>query len=323
MQIIHRYIKIALVIVAATACRKEHSDTVYMPAANKTLTQIISITDQPYELKFVVSLTGADYATNSTLSAANDISVNLVADTALVAAYNAASGTDFLAMPAGSYTVPETATINKGRAISDSIAIVITAKDKLASFQPYLLPIKITQVSGAAADKYQQILYVAISGIADGDNIPLYNRANWKVTAVSTDEPAEGGGNGLGKCAIDDNPSTYWQSKWAGSEPGPPHDITIDMGEIKTLHGIALMNRDFSGSWATDGHGQPKTIRIAISDDGSNWTDNGGFSNLPHPEGQPFTKFFFSTYKTCRYFKVTVTDVYATNSTNIAELGAF
>lgn len=320
---LHKYILLTSMVATLAACKKDTSDTVYMPAANKTLTQIFSITDQPYTVKFVVSLTGADYLTNAGQSAHNDISISLEADTSLVAAYNAACATDYMTIPAGSFTIPATATIAKGKSVSDSVEVIITAKDRLASFQPYLLPIKIKQVNGGSADKYQQTLYVALSGIADADNIPLYDRTNWKVTDVSTEEPAEGGGNGLGKCAIDDNPSTFWQSKWAGSEPGPPHSITIDMGETKTLHGIALMNRDFSGSWATDGHGQPKTIKISISEDGATWTDNGSFTNLPHPEGQPFTKFFFSTYKECRYIKVTVTDVYATNSTNIAELGAF
>lgn len=317
------YLSILCLFVFFAGCSDdEDTAEVYFPEAQKTISNVFSITEEPYVLKYTVTLAGTDFATVKT-TAENDITIYFEVDMSLVNTYNQECGTSLLPMPEGSYSIPASAVIPKGSSSTDSLPVLIDAMDKFESFTPYLLPVRISKVDGAGPYQYQQILYIALSGVADAEHIELYDRTSWTIADFSTEEPGEGGGNGLAQCAIDDNPDTYWHSKWAGGEPEPPHYITIDMGEAKVLHGIALMNRYFEGSWATDGHGQPKNIKIHISSDGEVWKDNGGFSNLPHPEGQPFTKFFFNNYNEARYIKVTVTEVYATNSTSVAEFGAF
>ncbi|MDU1905193.1 MAG: DUF1735 domain-containing protein [Dysgonomonas sp.] len=300
----------------------DSTNQVYFPQGQKALTGVFSITDEPYILKYTVSLAGADYATVGRV-AENDIIVNFEIDMALVDQYNKECNTNYLPMPDGSYNIPSTAVIVKGKSVSDSVAITIDAQDKFESFVPYMLPIRITQVNGGSAYPYQQILYVGLSGVADAENIQLYDRSAWQIIDFSTEEPAEGGGNGLAKCMIDDDPDTYWHSKWAGGEAEPPHHISIDMGEERVLHGIALMNRYFEGDWAENGHGQPKNITVSISTDGKTWTENGKFTNLPIGEGQPFRKFFFNQYNKARYMKIIVTEPYIEKSTSIAEIGAF
>jgi len=305
-----------------TSCSDDDKQAVYFPEGLKPIGGVFSITDDAHEVKFVVSLAGADYITANKI-ADNNITISLEVDMSLVDKYNDECGTSYTPMPEGSYAVPPSAVIEKGRGTTDSIAVSIMAKDKFDSFVPYMLPVRISGIDGADAYKYQQVIYIAVSGVADAENIPIYDRTNWSIIDLSTEEPAEGGGNGLAQCVLDDKPGTYWHSKWAGGEPEPPHYITIDMGEAVVLHGISLMNRYFEGDWAENGHGQPKTIKVSISMDGETWTDNGSFSNLPIGEGQPFRKFFFNLYNEARYMKITVTDVYATSSTSIAEIGAF
>jgi len=319
---IYHLIILLFFTVMFISCSNDDTQTIYFPDGQKPIGGVFSITDDAHLVKFVVSLTGADYITFNKV-AENNITVSFETDLSLVDKYNDECGTNYTPIPQGSYEVPSSAVIEKGKNISDSVAVRIMAKDKFDSFVPYLLPIRISQIDGAGAYKYQQIIYVAVSGVADAENIPIYDRTNWKIVDFSTEEPGEGGGNGLAKCVFDDNPGTYWHSKWAGGEPEPPHYITIDMGESVVLHGLSLMNRHFEGDWAENGHGQPKSIKISISKDGETWTENGGFSNLPIGEGQPFRKFFFNLYNEARYMKITVTDVYATNSTSIAEIGAF
>lgn len=308
-----------------TACKKNTASNngVYLPLATKAVAKVFPISDTPFVISFTACLAGADYPTVSGLSAGGNVSVTFKVDTSLVAAFNKDNGTSYSVMPQGSYSIPVSATIAKGQAFSDSLQVTITGQGILQSFTPYLLPVSIASVSGAAANAYQQTIYFVLTGVADINNIPLFDRSAWKVDSVSTQEPAEGGGNGLGPDALDNDPSTYWQSKWAGGEPGPPHFIIIDMGAAQTIHGIAIMDRDFSGSWQTDGHGQPEAMTISLSADGVNWQDDGSFSNLPHPAGQPWIKSFLPNYVAARYLKVTVTQVYGTPSTNIAEIGAF
>ncbi len=304
------------------SCSDDDKQVVYFPDGQEPIGGVFSITDEAHEVKFVVSLAGADYVTvNKT--ADNNITIGLEVDLSLVDKYNSECGTNYLPIPEDSYEIPSSAIIEKGRNMTDSITAKIMAKDKFESFVPYMLPIRISEIDGANAYKYQQVIYIAVSGVADAENIPVYDRTNWTIVGFSTEEPGEGGGNGLAQCILDDEPGTYWHSKWAGGEPEPPHYITIDMGEAVVLHGVSLMNRYFEGDWAENGHGQPKNIKVSISMDGETWADNGSFSNLPIGEGQPFRKFFFNLYNQARYMKITVTEVYATNSTSIAEIGAF
>lgn len=308
--------------VAAISCSDDDVQEVYLPDGQQPIGGVFSITDNPHIIKFVVSLTGADYSTVSKV-ADNNITVSLEADMTLVEKYNTECETNYTPMPEGTYQIQSSAIIEQGKSMSDSISVSILAKDKFESFVPYMLPIKITRIDGASPYPYQQIIYIAVSGVADAENIPIYDRTNWRIIDFSTEEPGEGGGNGLAQCILDNNPGTYWHSKWSGGEPEPPHHLTIDMGEIVVLHGISLMNRYFEGDWAENGHGQPKNITIHISTDGETWKENGKFSNLPIGTGQPFRKFFFNLYNEARYLKITVTSVYATNSTSIAEIGAF
>ena len=293
-----------------------------MPHGDKAITGVFSITDEPYEVKFVAALAGSEYATSG-VAATNDITVNFVADLTLIDKYNKECGTDYLPMPEGSYTFPASAIIGKGKGATDSLMLSVAAKDVFESFELYMLPIRISSVKGAGAYPYQQVLYIGLSGVEDADNISLYDRSGWEVIEFSTEEPGEGGGNGLAQCILDNNPSTFWHTQWAGSIPGPPHHFVVDMKESVVVHGIALMNRDFSGEWATEGHGQPKNIKVAISADGENWTDNGSFPNLQHPAGQPFIKYFFTSYKPARYIKLTVTESYKEAYTCLAEFGVF
>ncbi|MDU1892907.1 MAG: DUF1735 domain-containing protein [Dysgonomonas sp.] len=319
---IYKLFTYIFLFVGLVACSDDDSQTVYFPDGQQPIGGVFSITDDAHVVKFVVSLTGADYVTVNSV-ADNTITVSLATDMSLVEKYNSECGTDYLPMPEGTFEVPTSAIIEKGKSMTDSIAVNIMAKDKFESFVPYMLPVKITQIDGAGAYKYQQVIYIAVSGVADAENIPIYDRTNWTIVDFSTEEPAEGGGNGLAQCILDDKAGTYWHSKWAGGEPEPPHHITIDMGEVVVLHGISLMNRYFEGDWAINGHGQPKKITVEISLDGEKWTNNGSFANLPIGEGQPFRKFFFNLYNEARYMKITVTEAYDSKSTSIAEIGAF
>lgn len=308
-----------------TACKKNTTSNngVYLPLATKTVANVFPISDTPYVISFTACLAGADYPTVSGLSAGSNVNLTFKVDTSLVAAFNKDNGTSYSVMPQSAYTIPASATIAKGQTTTDSLQVSIKGQGILQSFTPYLLPVSIASVSGATANPYQQTIYFVLTGVADINNIAIFDRSAWKVDSVSTQEPAEGGGNGLGFDALDGDPSTYWQTKWAGGEPGPPHFIIIDMGVAQTIHGVAIMDRDFSGSWQTDGHGQPEAMTISLSTDGVNWQDDGSFSNLPHPEGQPWLKNFLPNYIAARYLKITVTQVYGTPSTNIAEIGAF
>jgi hypothetical protein len=312
--------------VFITACKKDNhtAKAVYMPqAGNGVVKEAFAIADTPFIVSFSAAIVGSDYPTVSGMNAANDITVNFKVDTSLVAKFNEDNGTSYPLLPTGSYEVQATATIPKGATSTGNIPLKIIAKDRISPFQDYMIPVSIESISGAAVSAYQQTTYFVVNGTADLASMQPYDESAWSIAGFSTEEPAEGGGNGLAKAAIDGDPGTFWNSKWSGGEPGPPHYIIIDMGETKPVHGIGIMDRYFEGDWQTDGHGQPQDITVSVSADNITWDDVAGIKDMPHDAGQPWYKYFVSTLKQARYVKVTVTKVYATSSTNIAEVQIF
>lgn len=326
-KISHLYIYTCLLAVALiTACKKDDhtAKTVYMPDAGKGIVKKeFAIADTPFIVFYSAVITGTDYASVSGVSAANEITVNFKADTALVAKFNEENGTSYPLLPAGSYELQATAIIPKGAAGTGNLPLKIIAKNKIDPFQDYMIPVSIEGISGASGSGYQQTTYFVVNGTADLASMQPYDESGWSIEGFSTEEPAEGGGNGLARAAIDGDPSTFWNSKWSGGEPGPPHYIIIDMGEMKPVHGIGIMDRYFEGDWQTEGHGQPQDITVSVSADNVTWDDVAGIKDIPHDEGQPWYRYFVSTLKEARYVKVTVTKVYATSSTNIAEIQIF
>lgn len=314
--------KFLLVIIAGiliTGCKKDKttSTTVYMPTGKAVVNQTFDLTDT---ITYTASLVAADYPTVSA-SATNDISVTFKVDASLISAYNTISHTTYAILPANNYTFQSTGTITKGQSSTAPLKLIIKNGADLSPFSSYLLPIRIDQVSGGKMNNVQTLTYFVITRSPDLANLVAYSRTNWKIAGFSTEEPGEGGGNGLGIAAIDDDLGSFWQSKWSGGEPGPPHYITIDMGETKTIHAVSVVDRDFSGDWAVYGHGQPKAMSVSVSTDGINWTDDGSF-DVPIVEPQAEIRFFLPVFTEARFFRITVTDVYATNSTNIAEIYA-
>lgn len=65
----------------------------------------------------------------------------------------------------------------------------------------------------------------------------------WTLVSVDSDEPAEGVNGGLGKHAFDNNPGTFWHTKWSGSQPAYPHEICIDLGEDVVIEGFSYLPR--------------------------------------------------------------------------------
>jgi len=310
------YILLAAVIIG---CKKNNagSTRVYMPAGNKTVSATFDITDT---IVYTASLVGADFPTVST-AAAGDITISFTVNADLVNAFNQENGTTYPILPAANYSFDASGVISKGATATAPLKLVIKNGDQLQPFSSYLLPLSINQVSGGQAGSMQKTTYYVITRSPALEDLPAFDRSGWTIAGYSTQEPAEGNGNGLVTSAIDGDFDTYWQSQWAGSEPGPPHYITIDMGATKTMHGISIVDRSFEGDWATNGHGQPKAMTVAVSTDGVNWTDDGSFL-VPIVEPQAEIRFFLPVFRDARYFRVTVTSVWATNSTNIAEIYA-
>lgn len=96
------------------------------------------------------------------------------------------------------------------------------------------------------------------------------DKGNWTVLGFSSEEPAEGDGNGLVTAAFDGDLGTFWHSAWAESSPEYPHYFSINIGETKEITGFECFRRQGNS-------GGPTKIQMLVSSDGNNWTDLGTF----------------------------------------------
>lgn len=75
--------------------------------------------------------------------------------------------------------------------------------------------------------------------LLDADGSPVA-KDNWKVVYVNTEQEGEGYSDQM----IDDDVNTYWHSQWQGEQPKHPHRIIIDLGEIRTVKGFRIRQRN-------------------------------------------------------------------------------
>ena len=94
----------------------------------------------------------------------------------------------------------------------------------------------------------------------------------WRVRSVSSQQtPGE-----RAEHAIDGDPTTIWHTRYGARTPKPPHQVTIDLGEERTLLGFTYLPRQ------NGGNGTVGRYRIAVSLDGQRFASaaTGEFGNI-------------------------------------------
>jgi hypothetical protein len=284
---------------------------VYMPlAVNNPKVYTLKISDTAQEMIYSASYGGQDYPTQ-------DIQVTFTPNTALVDSFNNANHTAYTPMPEKSYTLSATTgIISKGKLGTGPLIIAVktSGAGAIPILKDYLLPISISSASEKVNENLRTTFYKvrAQPNLAD---YPVYDRTNWKVLAFSSEEAnGEGAGNGKVINALDNNPATYWHSQWQGASPGPPHFFVIDMGAVKTLHGLSFLDRQ------SDNSGKPQEVVVQTSMDNVTWVTAGAFTLANTKDLQPQ---FLTAFIDARYLKVTVQSSYGASYTHLAELNAF
>ncbi|MBN1845345.1 MAG: DUF4981 domain-containing protein [Sedimentisphaerales bacterium] len=72
------------------------------------------------------------------------------------------------------------------------------------------------------------------------------SKEGWKLILVDSEEPGEG----WALHAIDDDPQTFWHTRWSAANDPYPHEIQIDLGKVMHLKGFTYLPRQGS----TNGH---------------------------------------------------------------------
>lgn len=312
-----KYAAITVLGVASlSACSDNDGDTtVYIPNAGAIVKANFYITDEPDVRTFSIKITPRSYPDLNPVGAGSDAVIYLAADPEKVEVYNALHNTDYPVLPEGSYTVSESVAIYAGEFESEPATVTVDAKDLLAPFTEYLLPVSIVGADGIDCAHCCQTVYFLYRGSLDASSMQLLDRSGWTVLDASSEEPREGdwGHSGLKEACIDGDIDTFWGSDWATNHPQPPHWIIVDLGKTTHIQGVAVQARE-------EGYDGPKTMYLEVSDNGSDWIMAGDFKDIP-AAGQ--YRSFIPEAVDGRYVKLTITSVNGGPQVTVSEFNLF
>jgi len=133
---------------------------------------------------------------------------------------------------------------------------------------------------------------------------------NWKILHVDSAEPGSPAAN-----AIDGDPSTIWHTEWKAKKPKHPHEIQLDLGEVRSLNSVRYTPR------ADNIAGRIKDFEIYASEDATNWGAPVAHGNLPN-SAEPQHLIFNRV--AARYVRLVALSAHADRpSTTVAELEVF
>jgi alpha-L-fucosidase len=150
-------------------------------------------------------------------------------------------------------------------------------------------------------------------GMVASKSFPGLAPIGWRVAGVDSQETGQA--NGAATNAIDDNPSTIWQTR-LNADLALPHYLTVDMGAPHRIAGLTYLPRQ-DGSL----DGVVESYRFETSLDGRAWTTNveagrfGNIRNNPTLQEVPFAPV------TARFFRFTALEgINANGLTSAAEI---
>jgi len=137
------------------------------------------------------------------------------------------------------------------------------------------------------------------------------NPGAWKLISATSEQTDEGPANN----AIDNNPETYWHTRYDPNPTKVPHELIIDLGKTQSLNGFSYLARQDGGV-----NGRVKDFEIYVSDDQTNWDDPALKGTLQNSMNEQ--RLLFPKTTTGRYLKFkALTEVNGNVWTSIAELG--
>jgi len=152
------------------------------------------------------------------------------------------------------------------------------------------------------------------------NNIPIINfstrselsKQGWQVHSFSSEEIAEE--DGAAANLIDGSSSSYWHSRWSTNETTFPHELIIDLGAIKTAHGLSYTHRNGLSRAV-------KNIEVSYSADGVSFNQVGNYE-VPNLNGPQYLDFMAPM--SFRFLKIKAIDAWdGEQFAAIAELGLY
>ena len=175
--------------------------------------------------------------------------------------YNAGHDTDYALLPADKYTLPEKIHFDEGKA--EAPFEVIVNRTGFAPFEYFAVPIKLASCSKPELMVDDKAVYLVVVRLEPSlETVAL--------TAAMLSSPYTHSGDGQGIPALIDgvaSASSWWHSYYGGGPVGDPvYGYYIDVALTSPLNVVR-----FSYCTRSNPNGVPSTVRIGVSDDGTNW----------------------------------------------------
>ncbi|WZH40588.1 Galactose oxidase [Fusarium acuminatum] len=155
--------------------------------------------------------------------------------------------------------------------------------------------------------KRKQLL--SLRAAAPLDSAPI-DRAKWTVTCDSVHEGDEC------KNAVDGDDGTIWHTQWEGSEPAPPHTITVDLKKVYNVNGISMLPRQDDSP-----NGYIAQHQVFLSKDKKNWGSPVAYGTWYADKTVKYANF---DTQPARYMRlVAITEANGNPWTSISELNVF
>ncbi|MEL6588664.1 MAG: discoidin domain-containing protein, partial [Bacteroidota bacterium] len=119
-------------------------------------------------------------------------------------------------------------------------------------------------------DPYITVLEDWVASLDPGCEPIPWPKSNYSVHFVDSEES-----NGLAQYAFDGNMGTIWHTEWVNSDPVPPHEIQIDLGDTLEVSGFRYWPRQDQSF-----NGTIKDYNFYVSLDGINWETTVATSTL-------------------------------------------
>lgn len=118
------------------------------------------------------------------------------------------------------------------------------------------------------------------------------------------------------KNAIDGKAGTIWNTQWEGSEPAPPHIITVDIKKVYNVNAISMLPRQ-DGSQ----NGYISQHQVFLSKDGKSWGSPVAYGTWYADWTTKYANFDTQPARFVRF--VAVTEANGNPWTGISELNVF
>lgn len=315
-----KYFLLPALVLAATAITGCSDDNDYdFPGSSD---KIVYTTDFSGEYKIVQTPAGAMGAMSVPLTAKansrpeSDVTVTYAVDNDLIDAYNEEHGTSYLPLPAEALMFDKTnVTIPAGALESMDTTYVGLTEDAdvlatLTDDRGYIIPVRMASVNGGGAkivSSMPTVFYLTIGitndavnhdgTLADSKGTPVEDWTGWSISASDYEE--QSWGNSGIESVFDGNAQKYWAIEGSSDELV----VTVDMGKIYKFDAIQAKYASGWGSWINDYGSLGDGTKIAISSDGTNWSNVGEVTGGGY-YGSEYVLFW--GYLEARYIKMTI-----------------